>query len=122
MFWNSAGDDDDRSIGVDVKRKTTAAKIVDGQQRLTSLYAVMTGEPVVDHHYRSESHAAFKRLSDPHYQPLSRPTGSAAPEQETVVTSSLSELVAAGLIKPGDFWYLLTRSGRTPSPRSQMMP
>lgn len=55
MFWNSAGDEDDRSIGVEVKHKTAAAKIVDGQQRLTSLYAVMTGEPVVDHDYRRES-------------------------------------------------------------------
>ncbi|MDE0374570.1 MAG: DUF262 domain-containing protein [bacterium] len=55
MFWNSAGDDGGRSIGVEVKPKTAAAKIVDGQQRLTSLYAVMTGEPVVDHDYRRDS-------------------------------------------------------------------
>lgn len=55
MFWNSAGNDDGRSIGVEAKHRTAAAKIVDGQQRLTSLYAVMTGEPVVDHDYRSES-------------------------------------------------------------------
>ena len=54
MFWNSA-DDDDRAIGTEAKTKTAAAKIVDGQQRLTSLYAVMTGEPVVDDEYRSES-------------------------------------------------------------------
>ena len=55
MFWNSAGDDDDRAIGSGSKTKTAAAKIVDRQQRLTSLYAVMTGEPVVDDDYRSES-------------------------------------------------------------------
>ena len=53
MFWNSAGDG--REIGTEAKTKTAAAKIVDGQQRLTSLYAVMTGEPVVDDDYRSES-------------------------------------------------------------------
>ena len=53
MFWNSAGDG--REIGSGAKTKTAAAKIVDGQQRLTSLYAVMTGEPVVDDDYRSES-------------------------------------------------------------------
>ena len=39
----------------EVKTKTATAKIVDGQQRLTSLYAVMTGEPVVDDDYRSAS-------------------------------------------------------------------
>ena len=55
MFWNSAGDDDGRTIGSGAKTKTATAKIVDGQQRLTSLYAVMTGEPVVDDEYRSES-------------------------------------------------------------------
>lgn len=55
MFWNSAGDDDDRAIGSGPKTKTATAKIVDGQQRVTSLYAVMTGEPVVDDDYRSES-------------------------------------------------------------------
>ena len=55
MFWNSAGDDDASTIGSGAKTKTATAKIVDGQQRLTSLYAVMTGEPVVDDEYRSES-------------------------------------------------------------------
>ena len=55
MFWNSAGDDDAQAIGSGTKTKAATAKIVDGQQRLTSLYAVMTGEPVVDDDYRSES-------------------------------------------------------------------
>ena len=46
---------------------------------------------------------AFRRLSDPHYKPRSGPAALAAPGQDTVTTSSLSELVAAGLLKPGDF-------------------
>ena len=55
MFWNAGGDEDAQTIGSGEKTKTATAKIVDGQQRLTSLYAVMTGEPVVDDEYRSES-------------------------------------------------------------------
>ena len=54
MFWNLPGDEDAKAIGVDTKTQAAKAKIVDGQQRLTSLYAVMTGEPVVDDEYRRE--------------------------------------------------------------------
>lgn len=54
MFWNLPGNDDAKAIGVDPKTQAAKAKIVDGQQRLTSLYAVMTGEPVVDDEYRRE--------------------------------------------------------------------
>ena len=54
MFWRSPGDEDAHAIGVDAKTQSATAKIVDGQQRLTSLYAVMTGEPVVDDDYRRE--------------------------------------------------------------------
>jgi hypothetical protein len=54
MFWNVAGDDKTRSIGTEAKTQEAKARIVDGQQRLTSLYAVMAGEPTVDDEYRKE--------------------------------------------------------------------
>lgn len=54
MFWETAGDDDTKTIGTEDKTQTTTHKIVDGQQRLTSLYVVLTGEPVVDDEYRKE--------------------------------------------------------------------
>jgi len=54
MFWNVPGDEDTKTIGVAAKTQTAKAKIVDGQQRLTSLYVVLTGEPVVDDDYRKE--------------------------------------------------------------------
>jgi len=54
MFWNVPGDEDTKSIGTESKTQTAKAKIVDGQQRLTSLYVVLTGEPVVDDDYRKE--------------------------------------------------------------------
>jgi len=54
MFWETGGNDDTKAIGVSSKTQTTTHKIVDGQQRLTSLYVVLTGEPVVDDEYRKE--------------------------------------------------------------------
>jgi hypothetical protein len=65
MFWNVPGDDDTRSIGTGTKTQSAKAKIVDGQQRLTSLYVVMTGEPVVDDDYRRERiRIAFNPFSE----------------------------------------------------------
>lgn len=55
MFWNLPGNEDARTIGLEAKTQSATAKIVDGQQRLTSLYTVMTGEPVVDDEYRREA-------------------------------------------------------------------
>ena len=56
MLWNVAADDD-RSIGLGdrgaTKPQAGRYRIVDGQQRLTSLYAVMTGNPVLDDDYRT---------------------------------------------------------------------
>ncbi len=54
MFRNVAGDDRTRSIGTEIKTQEAKARIVDGQQRLTSLYAVLAGEPTVDDEYCKE--------------------------------------------------------------------
>jgi hypothetical protein len=47
LFWETGAEADARQIGVDTKTKVPRMLIVDGQQRLTSLYAVMTGSAVV---------------------------------------------------------------------------
>jgi len=54
LFWQNAYADDSRGIGVETKQKTPKLLIVDGQQRLTSLYAVVKGIPVVREGYRQE--------------------------------------------------------------------
>lgn len=65
MFWNMSGDDDSKQIGSGEKTQASTAKIVDGQQRLTSLYVVITGETVVDDEYRKERiRIAFNPLSE----------------------------------------------------------
>jgi uncharacterized protein with ParB-like and HNH nuclease domain len=41
LFWQNAFTDGSRTIGTDEKQKVARLLIVDGQQRLTSLYAVV---------------------------------------------------------------------------------
>ena len=54
LFWENAPTSGQRSIGTDNKQLSPSVVIVDGQQRLTSLYAVIKGVPVVRSNYRSE--------------------------------------------------------------------
>lgn len=55
LFWQNGLADDGRAIGTDVKQKPARLLIVDGQQRLTSLYAVIRNVPVVRETYATES-------------------------------------------------------------------
>ena len=60
LFWQNGFSDDARVIGTDTKQKPPRLLIVDGQQRLTSLYAVLKTIPVVRENYGSELiHIAF---------------------------------------------------------------
>ena len=52
MFWETGADADTRRIGVDGKVASPRLVIVDGQQRLTAAFAVMTGTSVMDEKYR----------------------------------------------------------------------
>jgi hypothetical protein len=51
MFWETGAEAEARQIGVDAKQKVPRMLVVDGQQRLTSLYTVMTGSKVVRDDY-----------------------------------------------------------------------
>jgi len=55
LFWQNGLADDARAIGTDPKQKPSRLLIVDGQQRLTSLYAIVKDIPVVRENYDSES-------------------------------------------------------------------
>ena len=64
LLWQN-GQSDDRAIGTDAKQKPPRLVIVDGQQRLTSLYAVTKGIPVVRENYESEQiFIAFNPLEE----------------------------------------------------------
>ncbi len=54
LFWQNGLAADSRTIGAESKQKAPRLVIVDGQQRLTSLYAVVKGIPVVRENYESE--------------------------------------------------------------------
>lgn len=55
LFWQNAFDSDVKTIGKDGKQKAPNLLIVDGQQRLTSLYAVIKGVPVIRDNYSEET-------------------------------------------------------------------
>lgn len=53
LFWENATGNEARQIGLDGKQHTVPSRlIVDGQQRLTSLFAVFRGKKVLDEDYR----------------------------------------------------------------------
>lgn len=54
LFWQNALVDATRAIGTDNKQKPPRLVIVDGQQRLTSLYAVIKNIPVLRESFESE--------------------------------------------------------------------
>jgi uncharacterized protein with ParB-like and HNH nuclease domain len=63
LFWQNEFSDDAHVIGTDTKQKPPRLLIVDGQQRLTSLYAVVKKIPVVRENYEGELiHIAFNPL------------------------------------------------------------
>lgn len=65
LFWASGVSEDHRAIGSDSKQLSPNLVIVDGQQRLTSLYAVIRGEPIVRANYKTElMRIAFNPLEE----------------------------------------------------------
>lgn len=65
LFWQNGQAADSRTIGAEQKQKPPRLVVVDGQQRLTSLYAVVRGIPVVRENYSSEQiYIAFNPLEE----------------------------------------------------------
>ena len=65
LFWQNGLADSARTIGTDTKQKPPRLVIVDGQQRLTSLYAVVKNIPVLRENFESEQiHIAFNPLDE----------------------------------------------------------
>ncbi|MHB9149124.1 MAG: GmrSD restriction endonuclease domain-containing protein [Thermoleophilia bacterium] len=65
LFWQNAYDGEGKAIGTDGKQKTPSLLIVDGQQRLTSLFAVVKGKKVLRENFAQEAiEIAFNPLSE----------------------------------------------------------
>ena len=63
LFWENQLEKGVKQIGTNAHQKVPSLLIVDGQQRLTSLYAVLKGIPVVRENYDSEKvEIAFRPL------------------------------------------------------------
>jgi hypothetical protein len=61
LFWETGAEVGARQIGVEAKQAVPRLLIVDGQQRLTSLYAVMTASSVVrDDYTQAQLRIAFR--------------------------------------------------------------
>lgn len=64
MFWASKDSDHTKSIGAELKTQDVSMQVVDGQQRLTSLYAVLKGLEVWREDYSRETiRIAFNPLT-----------------------------------------------------------
>jgi hypothetical protein len=69
LLWENSETQTGRPIGTaDKSRKTPSRLIVDGQQRLTSLYAVIRGKRVVDEDYRETSIVIAFRPRDSRFE------------------------------------------------------
>lgn len=65
LFWENVNIDGVKSIGTSAKQKYANLLIVDGQQRLTSLYAVLKGQEVIRENYdKTKIIIAFNPLED----------------------------------------------------------
>lgn len=54
MFWNNADPDHSRGFGIGEKSQDASMQVIDGQQRLTSLYAVVKGVKILREDYSQE--------------------------------------------------------------------
>ena len=54
MFWETGAEVDTRQVGGGEAEGVASRLIVDGQQRLTSLFAVLTGRPVLARTFREQ--------------------------------------------------------------------
>lgn len=61
LLWETTASPRSREIGVEKKRNTPSRLIIDGQQRLTSLYSVVMGQPIIQKDYsKGRIRIAFK--------------------------------------------------------------
>lgn len=54
MFWENTDESHSRTIGTAPKSQVTSMQVIDGQQRLTSLYAVVKGATIMRDDYQPE--------------------------------------------------------------------
>src|ERR1700736_4643845 len=68
LFWENKIGEKTKQIGANIHQKVPTLLILDGQQRLTSLYAVLKGIPVVRETYETEQIEIAFRPTDGTFQ------------------------------------------------------
>ncbi|MPZ56476.1 MAG: DUF262 domain-containing protein [Rhizobiales bacterium] len=92
LFWENGQTNGAKQIGIGQKQRVAPARlIVDGQQRLTSLYAVFRGKPVLDADYRTRPIAIAFRPRDGKFE-----VTDAAIRRDPEWVADISELWASG--------------------------
>ena len=87
LFWQSTSPEGYKQVGADDKQLVPHLLIVDGQQRLTSLFAVITGTPIVRDNYRKEKIQIAFRPADQTFE-----VADAAIRRDPEFISDISEL------------------------------
>jgi hypothetical protein len=114
LFWQSSSDG--RQIGTDGKQAAPSLLIVDGQQRLTSLYAVLKGKPIINSDYKEVKIDIAFRPSDGTFE-----VADAAIRKDPEFISDISKLWAKGTTQYkfiNDF-FAATKQRRSISPEEE---
>ena len=65
VFWENTSNQNRKDIGTDVKESSARSLIIDGQQRLTALFATIKGIPIIDRNYKERKiRIAFNPLEE----------------------------------------------------------
>ena len=91
LFWENQVGEKSKQIGANNHQKVPNLLIVDGQQRLTSLYAVLKGIPVVRENYETEQIEIAFRPTDGSFQVCD-----AAIKKDPEYIPNISELFSPG--------------------------
>lgn len=92
LFWNTKKHVDSHSIGVGTIDRVDQKMIVDGQQRLTSLYAVMKGRPIINESNEEQLiRIAFNPLTEEFT------VANASSDNNPAFISNISEIWSSGI-------------------------
>jgi hypothetical protein len=93
LFWINGAGNGHRQIGEHTKQKVARLLIVDGQQRLTSLYSVLKGRPVLRDDYAPQHIQIAFRPNDTKFE-----VADAAIRRDPEFIADISQLWAQGQV------------------------
>ena len=114
LFWANANVEHTKGIGTGVKQKHPNLLIVDGQQRLTSLYAVIKAQEVIRENYTKATIViAFNPLEEKFEIPDASTVKNPRFFQNISQIWRPNSNVIKVYLTPSNFWHRDKRSGAT---------